>query len=197
MTVSFTVCQSQPSSVATSLTLRAWRPTWIVAHRAARVVRSWRGEAIRSSSSVHDPCRSRRRRTPSAACARPDGWDGRRRGRSTSSTRAPVLHLGDRHRSVGHPAGRRTVSTCTASSPRRAPPPRNTMSSKSDHPGQRARRVSDHGGPPPSEVVEQPQTGGPPLRARGSDYYTPLISEEPDFDSSPKANAIAWAVMPS
>jgi hypothetical protein len=49
---------------------------------------------------------------------------------------------------------------------------------KSDHPHQRARRVSLHGGPP-SSVVEQPKTGGPPLRARGSSYCTPLISEAP------------------
>jgi hypothetical protein len=43
-----------------------------------------------------------------------------------------------------------------------------------------ARRVCHHGGPP-SAVVEQPQTGGPPLRARGSlpCDYTPLNSEVP------------------
>jgi hypothetical protein len=38
-----------------------------------------------------------------------------------------------------------------------------------------ARRVCHHGGPP-SAVVEKPQTGGPPLRARGSlpSGHTPL-----------------------
>jgi hypothetical protein len=32
-TVSFTVCQSQPKSDATSFELRAFKPTWTVAHR--------------------------------------------------------------------------------------------------------------------------------------------------------------------
>ena len=55
---------------------------------------------------------------------------------------------------------------------------------KSDHPLDRARRVSLHGGPS-TEVVEQLQSCGPPLRDRGpSDYLyfracTPFISEVP------------------
>jgi hypothetical protein len=38
VTVSLTVCQSQPNSVATSFTVRPLRPTWMVAHRPALVV---------------------------------------------------------------------------------------------------------------------------------------------------------------
>jgi hypothetical protein len=92
----------------------------------------------------------------------------------------PVLHLG--HAAAAGTAaavGRRlhvdprlaTGSVFTAEEP---------DTTKSDHPVQRARRVGLHGGPP-SQVVEQPQIGGPPLRARGSRWCgpTPLISEVP------------------
>gem|GEM_PF-5991350 len=53
--MSLTVCQSQPSSFATSLTLRAERPTWAVTQRPARVVIEVRDGAISSSTSVQVP----------------------------------------------------------------------------------------------------------------------------------------------
>ena len=49
------MCQSHPSSFATSLTLRAHRPTCSVIHRPARSVMASRDAAIRSSSSVQLP----------------------------------------------------------------------------------------------------------------------------------------------
>ena len=52
-TASFTVCQSQPSSVATSSTLRAQCPTCLVTHRPVR--HGIRGAAIRASSSLQVP----------------------------------------------------------------------------------------------------------------------------------------------
>jgi len=55
ITASFTVCQSQPSSRATSATVRACRPTCSVAHRLARSVIASLGAAMRRSWLVHDP----------------------------------------------------------------------------------------------------------------------------------------------
>jgi hypothetical protein len=55
MTASLTVCQSQPSSRATPLTLRAQRPTCSVIHRPAPSVIWRRRDAMRGSSSVHEP----------------------------------------------------------------------------------------------------------------------------------------------
>lgn len=62
---------------------------------------------------------------------------------------------------------------------------RKVTSSKPTVQGQRARRVGDLGGPP-SEVLEQPQTGGPPLLLRGpwTWRWTPLIREVPDWPDS-------------
>ena len=178
MTAWFTVRQPHPSSMATSLTLRANRPTWNVTHNAARVVRSWRGEAMRWSSSVHEPIsqsgsgQHHRRLCHTRQMGRPET------GRSTSSTRGrSLIRATTPH--LGHPIRSTLVSTWILPMP-----PRSILDGeerdigKSDHPLDSARRVSLHGGPP-SSVVEQPKTGGPPLRARGSDYCTPLIFEEP------------------
>ena len=54
LTAVFTVCHTQPSSPATSLSGRP-RPAWRVAHRAARDVRSARGGAISAACSVTEP----------------------------------------------------------------------------------------------------------------------------------------------
>ena len=92
LTAVFTVCHTQPSSAATSLSGRP-RPAWRVAHRAARLVRSARGGAISAACSVTEPasqpsrgqrhrrlCHTRRTGLPNA-------------GRSTSTTaRSPSDH---------------------------------------------------------------------------------------------------------
>jgi hypothetical protein len=49
ITATCTVCQSQPSSRATSATVRPLRPTYNVAHRPARSVIAKRAEAILGS----------------------------------------------------------------------------------------------------------------------------------------------------
>ena len=169
--MSFTVCQSQPSSLATSFTLRAWRPTWSVAHRAARVVRSWRGAAIRSSSSVHEPIgQSASGHIHRRLCHTSGGTAEQRQVDELDP--GPVLHPGDdAARRAAHRSGHRLdVDLATPAGPSSTPRKRDV--GKSDHPDQRARRVSLHGGPP-SSVVEQPQTGGPPLHARGSSTIGP------------------------
>ena len=51
LTPSITACHPQPRSRATSLTVRPWRPTCIVAQRAARVVNVHRAVPISRSSS--------------------------------------------------------------------------------------------------------------------------------------------------
>ena len=53
-TSSLTVCQSQPSSSATSWTGRPDRPTWTVTHRAARDVSNARWGPIVGSCSMND-----------------------------------------------------------------------------------------------------------------------------------------------
>jgi hypothetical protein len=50
--VSFALCQSQPSSSTTSLTLRAFFPICSVAQRDARSVSAMPGAPMRRSSSV-------------------------------------------------------------------------------------------------------------------------------------------------
>ena len=54
-TASLTVCQSQPRTAATSLTVRPFLPTSTVAHRPALSVNLSLDPAIRSSTSVHEP----------------------------------------------------------------------------------------------------------------------------------------------
>ena len=71
LTAVFTVCHTQPSSAATSLSGRP-RPAWRVAHRAARLVRSARGGAISAACSVTEPApqpsRGQRQRRLCHAC---------------------------------------------------------------------------------------------------------------------------------
>ncbi len=55
MTSLLTVCQSQPSSLATADTVRPSRPAISAAHRAARLVNNPRSGAIRGSCSVNEP----------------------------------------------------------------------------------------------------------------------------------------------
>ena len=68
LTAVFTVCHTQPSSAATSLSGRP-RPAWRVAHRAARLVSSARGGAISAACSVTEPAHSHRVRSATGACA--------------------------------------------------------------------------------------------------------------------------------
>jgi len=129
-TDSFTGCQLQPNSPATSPTGRA-RPAWRVAQRAARVVSFSRGGAISESCSVTVPAehsesgqRHRRLCHTNSTC-RPNA------GRSASTTsRSPSDHnrppqpphagLGARQRMCtpsGAPASSSTPSTSTSPSP--------------------------------------------------------------------------------
>ncbi len=91
MTASFTVCQSQPSSTATSFTLRAQRPIWAVTHLPARSVIPSRAGAIAGWSSVQLPTRHHdwghrhRRLRHTSRVGRP------KQARSTSSTGSAVL----------------------------------------------------------------------------------------------------------
>ena len=55
MTVSLTVCQSQPSSTEISFTVRPHRPTCSVTHRPARSVITNRAAAIAGAASVNEP----------------------------------------------------------------------------------------------------------------------------------------------
>ena len=97
--------------------------------------------------------------------------------RSTSSTWVRSFTCaGTPH--LGQPTDGSTVSTWIfATPPGPSSTPRNLMSG-SPIIQNSARRACLHGGPP-SSVVEQPKTGGPPLRVRGSAYKTPLKSEVP------------------
>ena len=130
LTAELTVCHTQPSSAATSLSGRP-RPAWRVAHRAARDVNSALGGAISAACSVTVPapqprlgqrhrrlCHTRRTRRPNA-------------GRSTSTTaRSPSDHntppqpphggLAARQRTCtrnGPPPSSPTLSTSTSPSP--------------------------------------------------------------------------------
>ena len=130
LTAELTVCHTQPSSAATSLSGRP-RPAWRVAHRAARDVNSALGGAISRAASVTVPapqprlgqrhprlCHTSRTRRPNA-------------GRSTSTTaRSPSDHntppqpphggLAARQRTCtrnGPPPSSPTLSTSTSPSP--------------------------------------------------------------------------------
>ncbi len=161
--MSFTVCQSQPKERATSFTLLAWRPTCSVAHRAAREVSTWRGPAMRSSSSVQVPTehvssgQAHRRLCHTRREVRSNS------GRSTNTTRERPFARAMTPQ-LGHPVRDRAVSTWMRASPS-APssPPRKVIAGRPIIQASARGRVSHHGGPP-SQVVEQPQIGGPPLR---------------------------------
>ena len=90
--MSFTVCQSHPSSTATSLTVRPQRPTCSVTHRPARSVIATRAAAIRASCAVHDPT-GHDPAEQAQRCLRHTSRAGRpKHGRSTSRTRRTILH---------------------------------------------------------------------------------------------------------
>ena len=107
-TASLTVCQSHPSSLATSATLLAQRPTWAVTQRPARSVIAIRGAAIRGSCSVQLPIAqsgSSQRHRRLCQCSRV-GLP--KAGRSTSTTsRQPLNWATTPH--VGQPTGRATL----------------------------------------------------------------------------------------
>lgn len=154
-----TVCQSHPSSPATSFTLRACRPTWRVAHRAARAVRTWRGAAMRWSSSVPIPSCSRDRRSATGACATRGGLDDRRAGgRRARPGIAPSAGRGPRSPgSRPQSSSSRWDPGLAALAALAAPEPGGR---KSDHPLDRARRVSLHGAPP-RESLNNSRVVGP------------------------------------
>jgi hypothetical protein len=112
-TASLTVCQSQPSSSATSETARPARPTCSVTQRPARAVITNLVEPILGSRSVHDPVAQlgsghcQRRLTHRSRVGRPNA------GRSTSTTGSRSLTVArdphDRHRSAD--ASRVSIST--------------------------------------------------------------------------------------
>jgi hypothetical protein len=94
------VCQSQPSSDATSLTVRPCRPTCSVAHRPARSVITNRDAAIPGTSSIHVPVvrvsfgHDQRRLRHTNRVGR------RKHGRSTSSTLGRSMILAIRSTTV-------------------------------------------------------------------------------------------------
>ena len=103
LTAELTVCHTQPSSAATSLSGRP-RPAWRVAHRAARAVNSALAGAISAACSVALPAsqpprgQRQRRLCHTSRTGRPNA------GRSTSATgRSP-----SDHNSPPHPPTRRS-----------------------------------------------------------------------------------------
>ena len=91
ITASLTVCQSQPRSEATSVTVRPCSPTWRVTHLPARSVNDKRGGAIRGFCSVHDPTGHAGAVHPHRYLRHPSRARRPNTGRSTNSTRGRSL----------------------------------------------------------------------------------------------------------
>src|SRR5665213_3718788 len=187
MTASLTVCQSHPSSRATSLTLLALRPTCSVIHRPARSVIIRRFDAIRGSSSVQDPVgqlgsghRNLRFRQITRIGRPP-------MDRSTSSTRRRSFTWATTPHE-GQPCTDRVSSTCT----RRAAPGTSSTSriTTLGRPTSDTHRLQigwGLTGALHSDGVRYLQNGGPPPFIGGP--QTPLTSEvPPKYVASPKAN---------
>ena len=111
LTAELTVCHTQPSSAATSLSGRP-RPAWRVAHRAARAVNSALAGAISAACSVALPAsqpprgQRQRRLCHTSRTGRPNA------GRSTSATgRSPSDHNSPPHPPHGGLGTRRRIRT--------------------------------------------------------------------------------------
>ena len=158
-----TVCQSQPSYLATSRTGRPRRPTCVVAHRAAREVNSPRSGAIAGSCSMNDLTphtgsgHAQRRFRQCRRTGRPNA------GKSTNTTlRSPLDHTDPPQApQTGRGIRERITTTSGAPSPpswipTRSTSPRPTNSSHmrvgSHSTGVLLPRMSlldsDYGGPP-------------------------------------------------
>ena len=168
MTSLLTVCQSQPSSLATADTVRPSRPTISAAHRPARQVNNPRSGAIRGSCSVNEPApqprsgHSRRCFRHARRTRRPNA------GRSTSSTSlSPFDHTRPPH--PGHD-GRDSPTVRTSTS--RAPSRGSLTSSISTSPNP---TITSHmrlclhstGVLLSREVISASDYGGPHPRSRG------------------------------
>ena len=178
MTASLTVCQSQPSSRATSATVRP-RPADLLAPTVPPGPSSLpRAGAMRGSSPVHDPTAARAG-TTSGACATPAAPADRSR-QVDQLDRGPVLHpRRSRRTPARRPVARARHAPPTARRRRRrrrarSPPEANQQLAH-------ARRVDLHRGSPDRKASEPPDSqspcaapGGPSLHA-----HTPLKSEAP------------------
>lgn len=118
MTVSLTVCQSQPSSTEISFTVRPHRPTCSVTHRPARSVITNRAAAIAGAASVNEPVEH-------------NGFGhAQRRLRHTNRVRLPK-----QARSTSSTAARSLAATAPPQPPQTGRPPRVSTCTPNGPPG--------------------------------------------------------------
>ena len=182
----FTVCQSQPSSAATSSTERPRRPTWTVTHLAARDVNNARWGPIVGSCSTNDLIAHsgfghvQRRFRHRSRTGRPNA------GKSTNTT-APIALRPHRPATcdtqrAGLAGTEHHLQRCTAAA---VVDPDQINIAQTYQQFAHARRINFHRGPPASDVAYQhPIMEDPPSLL--VDYHSPwqipsspLISEEP------------------
>ena len=181
-----TVCQSQPSSDATSSTERPGFPTWIVTHRAAREVSNARSGPIVGSCSMNERTSQsglghlQRRFRHRNRTGRPNA------AKSTNATvRSPLDHTRPPHSShIGRGRRERITTSNGAPSPDSLIPTRSTSPRPTNNSHIRVGSAStgvlltpmslttpDYGGPLHSSTRLPPTPQKIP--------HSPLISEEP------------------
>ena len=187
------VCQSQPSSTATSFTVRPQRPTCSVAHRPARSVMTRRAAATVGASSVHEPV-SQSSFGHDHRCLRHTSRQGRpNAGRSTSSTtgRSLIATAPPQPPQTGRCA---LVSMCTHNGPPTSStiPSTVTAGSPTSSSHTRVGSVHFHRGSPDLDGLDTIKFAEPLLRA--GDGQTPLISEVPEkCPAATSTGGDAWA----